>query len=318
MPREHNKRYSPELKKAAVKAYLAGEGSQEDTCKKYKIKAKRQEELQNNRRRLEELDRLISSLYENFASDLLPERQYRSLMQKYSDEQVTLETRCEEIEEELAQAKTSTIDIGRFIKLIRKYKEPEELTASMACELIDKIVVHESTGKRPNRQQQVDIYFNFIGEFDLPLSEEELAQANLEAKTEAAALAKYRADRQRERCIAFRARAKAARLEANEGHKFSKKVCEVCGKEYYPSGVQQRYCSPECKKAHQLAEKKNKKRRSSRRKAPVFKPKACILCGEVFRPTSSAAKYCSEECKIVNRRERQLDYYFQNQSKEKT
>ena len=42
LPREHNKRYSPELKKAAVKAYLAGEGSQEDICKKYKIKAKRQ------------------------------------------------------------------------------------------------------------------------------------------------------------------------------------------------------------------------------------------------------------------------------------
>ena len=33
----------------------------------------------------------------------------------------------------------------------------------MACELIDKIVVHEAVGKKPNRQQQVDIYYNFIG-----------------------------------------------------------------------------------------------------------------------------------------------------------
>ena len=36
------------------------------------------------------------------------------------------------------------------------YKQPAELTKEMACELIDKIVVHEAVGKKPNRQQQVD------------------------------------------------------------------------------------------------------------------------------------------------------------------
>ena len=33
----------------------------------------------------------------------------------------------------------------------------------MACELIDKIVVYEAVGKKPNRQQQVDIYYKFVG-----------------------------------------------------------------------------------------------------------------------------------------------------------
>ncbi len=56
----------------------------------------------------------------------------------------------------------------------------------MACELIDKIVVHEAVEKKPNRQQQVDIYYNFIGQFDLPLSEKEIAEARRKAEQEAA------------------------------------------------------------------------------------------------------------------------------------
>lgn len=39
------KHYSPELKQLAVQSYLSGEGSQEDICKKYEIRSKRQ--LQN-------------------------------------------------------------------------------------------------------------------------------------------------------------------------------------------------------------------------------------------------------------------------------
>ena len=48
---------------------------------------KQKEEFQTINRRLNELDRLIGSLYENFISGLLPEKQYKSLMKKYSAEQ---------------------------------------------------------------------------------------------------------------------------------------------------------------------------------------------------------------------------------------
>ena len=45
LPRERNRVYSPELKLAAVRAYLEGEGSQQAICKKYGIRSKIQ--LQN-------------------------------------------------------------------------------------------------------------------------------------------------------------------------------------------------------------------------------------------------------------------------------
>ena len=46
----------------------------------------------------------------------------------------------------------------------------------MVRELIDKIVVYEPKGKKPNRTQQIDIYFNFIGKYELEYTNEELQE----------------------------------------------------------------------------------------------------------------------------------------------
>ena len=75
---------------------------------------KQKDELQTIRRRLNELDRLIGSLYENFISGLLPEKQYKSLMKKYSTEQDSLESQVSEIQEKLEQTKASSAHIGRL------------------------------------------------------------------------------------------------------------------------------------------------------------------------------------------------------------
>lgn len=50
--------------------------------------------------------------------------------------------------------------------MIQKYTDFETLTTPMLNEYIEKVVVHEATGKRrgEERKQQVDVYFNFIGD----------------------------------------------------------------------------------------------------------------------------------------------------------
>ena len=79
---------------------------------------KQKDELQTINRRLNELDRLIGSLYENFISGLLPEKQYKSLMKKYSAEQDNLESQVSEIQEKLEQTKASSAHIGRQMTVI--------------------------------------------------------------------------------------------------------------------------------------------------------------------------------------------------------
>ena len=276
---------------------------------------KQKEELQTINRRLNELDRLIGSLYENFISGLLPEKQYKSLMKKYSAEQDSLESQVSEIQEKLEQTKASSAHIGRFIRLIKKYKQPAELTKEMARELIDKIVVHEAIGKKPNRQQQVDIYYNFIGQFDLPLSEKEIAEARQKAEQEAAEKAKRKKNRQRESNVAHQAKAKAERWAANDGHKYPKRVCEQCGKEFYPNSTRQRFCNTDCTKVHQQAEKE--KKRFAEKGEHTFRQKVCKICGKPFWPSNGQEVLCSEECKTINRNQRQLAYYYRKQSGQK-
>lgn len=155
-------------------------------------------------------------------------------------------------------------------------------------------------------------YYNFIGEFDLPLTAEEIAQAkaNAERKTEEAQRRKR--ERQKERSAAFHAKAKAERWAANEGHKFPKRVCEYCGKEFWPNGNKQRFCTKECTAAYQQAEKQRK--RYAEKGDHTFRQKNCILCGKPFWPVNGQEVLCSEECKAENRRRRQLEYYHRKKS----
>lgn len=147
------------------------------------------EEAENNRKelsaakkRIAELDDLIQGLYESQIKGTLPERQYQRLMKQYDGEQSDLEKRIAELEA-ITELETSyKADASRFISLIRKYKDFTEMTDDMVNELIDKVVVHAATGgKGLARQQQVDVYFSFIGNFTIPQTEESIRAAKEEA-----------------------------------------------------------------------------------------------------------------------------------------
>ena len=64
-------------------------------------------------------------------------------MKQYDDEQAELETKMETMKTELAEEKVSSVDIKHFISLIRKCKNPTEISDTMFNELVDKIVVYE-------------------------------------------------------------------------------------------------------------------------------------------------------------------------------
>ena len=136
-----------------------------------------QQELAEARKRMSELDAKIQKLYESTLNGLLPERQAQRMIQQYDEEQILLEKRIEELESLVQQDEIKEVDTDRFIALVRKYRDCEELTDTMLYAFIDRIEVHEATGGRTiYRQQKIDIYFNFIGNYYPPvetISEEE-------------------------------------------------------------------------------------------------------------------------------------------------
>ena len=271
------------------------------------VPKKSKKELVTAQRRYEELDTMISGLYENFVYALIPERQYKSLMSKYDAEQAELETRIEQLQKQITETKTASIDTKKFLEVIEKYKAPTELTRTMVCDLIDKIVIHEAVGKKPNREQKIDIYYNFIGKFELAYTAEEIAKAKAEAKQQAEKKQAQKAERAYERSKAFREKEKAERWEANNGHKFAQRICEHCGKPYYPNSSKQKYCSKDCNYAAQQQVVKEK--RLAEKGTHTFLQKECKVCGKKFWPSNGREVLCSEECKVENRRRKQLDYY---------
>lgn len=96
-------------------------------------------------------------------------------MTEYDTEQSNLEQRMSELETATECISTKAVQIDKFVRLVKKYRDFEELTTPMLNDFIEKVVIHEAEGGRTkDRTQQVDIYFNFIGNFVLPLSEDEV------------------------------------------------------------------------------------------------------------------------------------------------
>ena len=268
-----------------------------------------QNEIVSVQKRLDELDVLITGLYENYITNILPERQYKALMIKYSSEQSRLETKIKDLKRLITDNKDTPVQTDRFIRAIKKYKDPPELTADMLEDLIDKIVIHEKTGTRSCREQQIDIYFNFIGKFDLAYTEEELA----EEKRIAEQRKKEKAERRKLTSVRYREKKRAARLAENEGHLFPKKQCSYCGNDFYPNNAKHIFCCTDCKekaKAERTAKKRYEEKGNH-----TFRQKKCMVCGKDFWPTNGRELLCSQECKSKNRREKQLAYYYKQKEK---
>ena len=148
---------------------------------------KKQERLKACKKRIDELERLICKIYEDNALGKLPESRYETLTRQYSKEQDGLNEEIERIEEFLAKVEEERRSGKKFVDLMSRYDNFDEITPFIVNEFIDRIEVHERARKGSvQTTQKVDIYFNFIGNFSLPekeLTEEEKAEiARIEEK----------------------------------------------------------------------------------------------------------------------------------------
>ncbi len=135
---------------------------------------------------MSDLDDLIKGLYENYTLGRLPERQFNKLMTDYCNEQDELEQRIQELSDLSNEEKGKKLQIERFLSLVKKYQDYSELTDAMLYDFIEKIVVHQAEGGRSkDRTQQIDIYFNFIGQFIAPISPEEIEEIKQQEKEKA-------------------------------------------------------------------------------------------------------------------------------------
>ena len=124
--------------------------------------------MEKAKKRLADLDLLISRLYEDSVLGTLSMERYRKMSADYEAEQERLRLEIEETKEWVLQQEEMNESLDAFIALAEKYVEVPELTQAIVNEYIKKIVVYAPDKSGGRRQQKVKIYFNFLDDVEIP------------------------------------------------------------------------------------------------------------------------------------------------------
>ncbi len=132
--------------------------------KKQHDRVKRMTKESNKYRgRIAEIDLIIKRLYEDNVLEKITDERFMAMSHSYEKEQSNLKVLLEELDNQLAEIEIQTLNSYQFRKLIKQYTEVTELTSTLLKELIDKIVLHQSTTINGQKVQRIDIHYRFIG-----------------------------------------------------------------------------------------------------------------------------------------------------------
>ena len=122
--------------------------------------------LEKQERRINELDAIIQRLYEDRVAGALSVERFTKLSDGYESEQTQLKQSAEELRKMVATAEAQAVNVQSFLKIVKKYTEPTELTPALLHEFVEKVVVHAPDKSSGHRVQRIDVHYNFIGEID--------------------------------------------------------------------------------------------------------------------------------------------------------
>jgi DNA invertase Pin-like site-specific DNA recombinase len=126
-------------------------------------------ELTKSQKRVAELDKIISRIYEDHIAEILDVVRFKKMLSGYETEQSELAGAIECLQTEIDELKSKTANVNSFIKLAERYADVTELTADVARTMIERIVVHEgvfeNANRRSKRTQEVEVYLSYIGKF---------------------------------------------------------------------------------------------------------------------------------------------------------
>ena len=117
--------------------------------------------LNNAEKRIAELDRLFTRLYEDNVSGKVSDERYVMMSAEYEEEQKKFKADVAELTTLIETAEQKSSDVNSFIKVVQKYEHITELTPEIMHELIEKIVVYAPDNSSGHRTQQIEIHFRF-------------------------------------------------------------------------------------------------------------------------------------------------------------
>ncbi len=133
--------------------------------------ARKRDTLAKADKRIAELDRIISRLYEDNVMGKLSDDRFIKMSHDYELEQSNLKSMAEVLRKELKQQEQQKTNAKAFVAAVKKYTDMQELDAAVLREFIDRIEVSHADKKSKTRE--ITIVYNFIGAFDFTRAIEE-------------------------------------------------------------------------------------------------------------------------------------------------
>lgn len=117
--------------------------------------------LKQAEKRIAELDKLFTRLYEDNVLGRLSDERFTMMSAGYEEEQAKLKATVAELTAFVETAEQKSSDVTAFLKVVHKYEHIETLTPEIMHELVDKIIVHEPDKSSGKRVQDIEIHFRF-------------------------------------------------------------------------------------------------------------------------------------------------------------
>ena len=159
----------------AVTDYIRAdvEGFQEDwlMCRREEQEKSIREDkrrLEKAKKRLADIDKLITRIYEDMVLGNLSQERYQKMLEGYEAEQAALNNEVIGLEDWVATREEMEDNVDQFLALLEKYVDIPELTPTIMNEFVKQIIVYAPDKSNGKRTQKVKIVFNFLEEVEVP------------------------------------------------------------------------------------------------------------------------------------------------------
>ena len=159
----------------AVTEYIRAdvEGFQEDwlMCQREEQEKSIREDkrrLEKAKKRLADIDKLITRIYEDMVLGDLSQERYQKMLEGYEAEKAALNNEVIGLEDWVATREEMEDNVDQFLALLEKYVDIPELTPTIVNEFVKQIIVYAPDKSSGKRTQKVKIVFNFLEEVEVP------------------------------------------------------------------------------------------------------------------------------------------------------
>lgn len=130
--------------------------------------ANEQKKLTKAENRLAELDVIFAKLYEDNVSGKIGDERFAKMSAGYESESAELSRKVAVLREKSTAQENREKDVMDFVKLVKKYVEPHEMTHEMVREIFTKIRIGEAIRENGKRTQAITFEYRFVGILYVP------------------------------------------------------------------------------------------------------------------------------------------------------